>query len=76
MNRREFISYGIGGAAAALASCATKGVAGDEIKNVRAESPERQAAKMRALESAQELLGCTRLRRSWRFPVDIQRSPR
>ena len=55
MNRREFISYGIGGAAAALAGCATKGAAGDEIKNVRAESPERQAAKMRALESAQEL---------------------
>ena len=55
MNRREFISYGIGGAAAALASCAAKGAAGDEIKNVRAESPERQAAKMRALESAQEL---------------------
>lgn len=55
MNRREFISYGIGGAAAALASCTAKGAAGDEIKNVRAESPERQAAKMRALESAQEL---------------------
>ena len=55
MDRREFISLGIGGAAAALASCAAKGAAGDEIKNVRAESPERQAAKMRALESAQEL---------------------
>ena len=55
MDRRQFITLGAGGAAAALAGCATRGPAADAIKNVRAESPERQAEKRSALESAQEL---------------------
>ena len=57
MNRRDFIAFGAGGAAAALAGCATGRAPepGDGIRNVRAESPERQAEKRRALESAKEL---------------------
>ena len=57
MNRREFISLGAGGAAMALAGCATSGGkgGGDGVRNVRAESPELQAQKRRALESAREL---------------------
>ena len=55
MDRRQFITLGAGGAAAALAGCASRGPAADAIRNVRAESPERQAEKRRALESAKEL---------------------
>lgn len=59
MNRREFLEMGAGSAALAVAGCVTaeqgeKGV-GEGIKNVRAESAERQAAKMAALRSAKKL---------------------
>ena len=57
MNRREFLGTA-GGlvAASTLAGCAARrGVQGDGIKNVRAEPPELQAQKRRALESAREL---------------------
>ena len=57
MNRREFMAFGAGGAAAALAGCAAPmaGRKDDGIRNVRAESPELQEQKRRALESAKEL---------------------
>ncbi|MDD4018663.1 MAG: twin-arginine translocation signal domain-containing protein [Kiritimatiellae bacterium] len=58
MNRREFLGkMSVGGAALALAGCATSpsGHPDDAIKNVRAESPEAQARKMDALKAAKEL---------------------
>ena len=59
MNRKEFFSLGIGGAAASIVGCMTSSRhAEGEIRNVRAESPELQSQKRRALESARELGYC------------------
>ena len=57
MNRREFLKIGAGSAALAVAGCATggKGLPGEGIRNVRAESPELQAQKRAALEALTEL---------------------
>ena len=56
MNRREFMLAGAGSAASILAGCATGGVASDgDPASVRAEPPELQAQKRRALEAAKEL---------------------
>ena len=49
-NRREFLKMGAGGAALALAGCATADATGG-VRNVRAESPELQAQKRKALEA-------------------------
>ena len=54
MNRRNFIRIGAGSAAFAVTGCVS-GRSGDRLRNVRAESPELQAGKRRALESAKEL---------------------
>ena len=56
MNRRDFIRMGTGGAAMAIAGCATNNstsILSDG--NIRAESAERQASKRAALESLKEL---------------------
>ena len=53
-NRRGFLKMGAGGAAVALAGCATT-EAVNGIRNVRAESAELQARKRAALESLKEL---------------------
>ena len=55
MNRRDFIRMGAGGAAMAIAGCATGQGAPVGDGNIRAESPERQARKRAALESLKEL---------------------
>ena len=55
IGRRDFLKVGAGGAAMVVAGCATGGVSGDGIRNVRAESPELQAHKRAALEAAKEL---------------------
>ena len=54
IGRRDFLKVGAGGVALAAAGCAT-GMAGDGIRNVRAEPPEIQARKRAALEAAKEL---------------------
>ena len=57
MDRREFLKIGAGSAALAVAGCAAggKGLPGEGIRNVRAESPELQAQKRAALEALTEL---------------------
>ena len=53
MNRRDFLKIGVPGAAFSLVGCASVGPGG--AANVRAESPELQAQKLKALESLKEL---------------------